>query len=457
MKLGISSYTYGWAVGSGNYMPESPMSFMALIERTHEFGLGLLQIGDNLPLDQLPQSELRKGKDALRRYGIELEIGACGLTDGHIEKYVELCKFFSSKLLRIVVDEGTYRPSEEEIIQILKKWAPVLEAAGITIGIENHDRLKVMQLARIMRCVNSPVIGICLDTANSLGALEGVETVLDALIPYTVNLHAKDISVNRLPSKQGFKITGTASGEGMLDFMDLVVRLSLHNQNINCILEQWTPYTGDLKETICNEAQDAVKGVHNLKKIIEEAKRKADKIFLMETIFQYRDIRLQKVKKQRDNCYQILFPNKEAILHWNASAAEKIKEYCNSLGIRIKQVYAGVKEGDEFPSSGWENLLCEKNELISSLIHTVKDISGCDEIVIPLGKLNAVAENLTISQMQQIDENYFLGLAEIARIINSEGFRIGFHLMPDSFVDSSLILMQKMIHNNVSQFKIYSS
>ena len=248
MKLGISSFTYGWAVGIAGYRPEEPMGFMELIERTHEFGLSLLQVGDNLPLDQLSYSELQNGKQALKEYGIELELGI---------------------LIRVVIDEPGYEPAEEEIIRMLKKWNPELQAGGITVGIENHERLKAAQLAYIVRQVDSPFVGICLDTANSLGALEGLDTVADALIPYTVNLHAKDVSVRRLPSQLGFEITGTVSGEGMLNMVDLIRRVSENGRDVNCILEQWTAYTGDLGKTIRKEAREAVKGLHNLQKIID--------------------------------------------------------------------------------------------------------------------------------------------------------------------------------------------
>lgn len=268
MKLGISSFTYGWAVGIEGYTPAEPMGFLELIERTHDFGLSLLQVGDNLPLDQLTDSELQEGKQALKQYGIELELGIRGLRDSRIRKYLELCRLFSSRLLRVVIDEAGYEPAEEEIIRILKRWDPELRSEGITVGIENHERLKAVQLASIIRQVGSPFVGICLDTANSLGALEGLDTVADTLIPYTVNLHAKDVSIRRLKSQLGFEITGTVSGEGMLNMVDLIRRVSENGRDVNCILEQWTAYTGDLEGTIRKEAREAAKGVHNLQKII---------------------------------------------------------------------------------------------------------------------------------------------------------------------------------------------
>ena len=42
MKLGLSSFTYSWAVGVKGYPPAKPMSFMDLIKMTHHFGLSVL-------------------------------------------------------------------------------------------------------------------------------------------------------------------------------------------------------------------------------------------------------------------------------------------------------------------------------------------------------------------------------------------------------------------------------
>lgn len=458
MKLGISSYTYGWAVGVPGHMPETPMGLEDLIEQARAFGLTLLQVGDNLPLDRLPRETLQQARAALERYGIELEIGIRGLLDDRIEKYIELCRFFSAKLLRVVVDEGSYEPSEEEIIATLQKWVPALISAGITLGIENHDRLKAMQLARILRLVNSPAVGICLDTANSLGALEGLETVLDALVPYTVNLHAKDISIHRLPSQQGFQITGTASGEGLLNIMALVERVSRNGREVNCILEQWTPFTDTLEKTIQLEAADATRGVNNLREILQCAGQISDKLSVGETLFPCEgdsEILLQRVSKGGKPLYQACFPHMGALVQWNGAAADSLRRQCASLGILVEQIYAVAVS--QLIASEREKLSCEEQDIIGRLLTAAKEIPGCKEIVVPLGKLNIAAEGLTISQMKRIEDNYFWNLAEFTRACGNEGFCVGFHLLPGGFVDSGAILLREMCHNNINQVNIYSS
>jgi len=49
MRLGISSYTYGWAVGAGDDRPADAITATGLIDQAVRMGVGVLQIADNLP------------------------------------------------------------------------------------------------------------------------------------------------------------------------------------------------------------------------------------------------------------------------------------------------------------------------------------------------------------------------------------------------------------------------
>ncbi|MBD0258148.1 MAG: sugar phosphate isomerase/epimerase, partial [Cytophagales bacterium] len=58
MQLGISTYTYPWAVGVPGSEPPVPLTAPDLIARAGEHGIPIVQVGDNLPLHTLPASEL---------------------------------------------------------------------------------------------------------------------------------------------------------------------------------------------------------------------------------------------------------------------------------------------------------------------------------------------------------------------------------------------------------------
>ena len=453
MKLGISSYTYGWAVGIEGHMPDDPLTFLDLIELAHKFGLSLLQVGDNLPLDRLSLDELEQGKAKLTEYGIQLELGIRGLTDAQLKQYLVLCQFFSARLLRVVIDDGAYRPSEEEIIKILKRWEPELARLQVVLGIENHDRLKVIQLVRILRHVDSPFVGICLDCANSLGALEGLETISDALIPYTVNLHAKDISVYRLPSQMGFQITGTASCEGMLDLQSLLNRVARNGKNATCILEQWTAFSNNLEQTLQKEREEAERGIHNLQKILRDITSTTQNPALYSQVLKTQNVCIQKFYKKNQACYRAHFFQESCTKEQFSSAGEQIRQQCNKMGIGIDQACADpiatlIASGQLFSAEG--------KKFTDIFFQTVRKISGCREIVIPLGKCELLSEEtVTIGKIKQAEENYFWGLSEFVHMCQNQGFDVGIQLLPDSFVDNESILLQEITHHNISAFNIY--
>src|SRR5688500_3652397 len=114
MILGISSFTYGWSIGvngSPSFLKEQD-----LIYRTKRFGLRCLQLGDNLPLHRLTSDQLSEVKKDVKDANIRLEIGARGLTESHLERYIALAAFFESPLLRFVVDGIDYQPEIRTIV-----------------------------------------------------------------------------------------------------------------------------------------------------------------------------------------------------------------------------------------------------------------------------------------------------------------------------------------------------
>ncbi|UFH53697.1 sugar phosphate isomerase/epimerase [Spirosoma sp. KNUC1025] len=266
MQLGISTYTFGWAVGDpGNHCPPKPIDELTLLSRAEQLGVRLVQFGDNLPLHELSVGRLAALKQETGQRGIQLEVGARGLTDEHLSRYIELSVYLKSRLLRFVIDKGAYKPAIDAVIGILKNAVPSLEKMGITLGIENHDRLLAGEFAEIMERVGSLQIGICLDSVNSMGAGEGLADVVNTLAPYTVNLHLKDFGIRRLPHLMGFQIDGRPAGQGMLNIPWLVQQINPYGRCRTAILEQWVVPEPDLTDTITKEAAWAEESITYLK------------------------------------------------------------------------------------------------------------------------------------------------------------------------------------------------
>jgi sugar phosphate isomerase/epimerase len=268
MKLGLSSYTYTWAVGVPGYEPENPMLLCGLLEKAEALGINLVQIADNLPVEKLTSEELELLTYYSAEKGISLEMGGRGLTPEHTIKCLKTAENIGSTILRMVIDAAGYEPEIHDIKAIIKEMEPEFKSRSIRLAIENHDRLKAREFEDIIQSAGSEWVGICLDSVNSMGAGEGFETVSDILIPYTINLHIKDFTIFRAPHKMGLVIEGRPAGKGMLNIPDLVRRISDTGKCQSAILELWTPPEKDIGATIRKEEEWAGESISYLKSII---------------------------------------------------------------------------------------------------------------------------------------------------------------------------------------------
>ena len=268
MKLGLGSFAYAWAIGVPGFPPPRPMSAIDLVERAAELGVHVVQIGDNLPLHTLQPAQLRALEAAAQACRVDIEVGTRGIAPEHLERYLDLATRFSSRVLRVVVDTPDHRPSEGEVLSTLKPLLPSFEAQGVVLAIENHDRFAATTLARLITELNSPAVGICLDTANSLGALEGTKEVVATLAPFTVNLHVKDVIVRRSNETMGFVVEGRPAGDGMIDIPWLLQQVGSSGREHNVILELWPPKRSSLAESIATEDAWARTSVTYLRRLI---------------------------------------------------------------------------------------------------------------------------------------------------------------------------------------------
>jgi sugar phosphate isomerase/epimerase len=276
MKLGIGSYTFSWAVGVPGHPPDQPVSAQDLLDMAGEIGVGVVQIADNLPLHRLSPAEIASLADRASADGIEVEVGTRGIAHEHLHTYLDLAVGLGSPILRVVVDTATHQPTPDEIVKTTKAFLPALDGAGVTLAIENHDRFPSATLTEILERIDNERVGICLDTVNSFGALEGPEAVVEALGPWTVNLHVKDFAVQRVGHHMGFTIEGRPAGQGQLDVPWLLQKLPAMAGRDNrrpisaAILELWTPPQETLEETIAKEKAWAAESIEYLRQFIPD-------------------------------------------------------------------------------------------------------------------------------------------------------------------------------------------
>jgi sugar phosphate isomerase/epimerase len=181
-----------------------------------------------------------------------------------------LAQQLSSPFVRLVIDAKGDEPDPEEVVSRLKPVVQRFAAANIKLAIENHDRFTCRTLVRIVDALGPQQVGICLDTVNSFGALEGPEVVVETLAPYTLNLHIKDFIITRVSSQMGYLVNGCAVGSGRLNVPWLLERLRKAGRDPNAIIELWTPFGSTLEETIARESRWAEESVQYLRRFISQ-------------------------------------------------------------------------------------------------------------------------------------------------------------------------------------------
>jgi 3-oxoisoapionate decarboxylase len=271
MHLGIGSYTFTWAVGVPGQRPVRPLTALDVLKRAHDLGLRVAQFCDNLPLTALGRDEFEQFRDFAREHGMAIELGTRGTGNtANLLAHLDLARRLGSPFVRLVLDAQGDEPTPEEAVSRLRPLLARFTGANIKLALENHDRFSCRTLVRIVEELGSEQVGICLDTVNSFGALEGPEVVVETLGPYALNLHIKDFTIARVSSQMGFVVNGCAAGHGRLNVPWLLERLKTFGREPNAILELWTPFGPTLEETIARENHWAQESVRYLRQFIPE-------------------------------------------------------------------------------------------------------------------------------------------------------------------------------------------
>jgi 3-oxoisoapionate decarboxylase len=291
IQLGISSYSYPWAVGVPGHAPARPLTAFDLLAEANRLNVSAVQYGDNLPLHQLSVSQWQALRHEADERGLAIQVGTKGLTTDTLKTYLKLAWEARSPFLRMVIDDGSYQPVIEEVVTLINQKLPALRDAGVMLSIENHDRFTAQELLYIATRTDPEWVGFCLDTTNSFGAGQTVSEVLTMLRQgRVVNLHAKDFTAHRVAHKMGFVIEGCEPGTGLVNLpallLDITHGLDWPKQAVKPLpdllngprrpifpltitLEQWPPLQHNLADTIAQEATWAETGVRWIQDAIQ--------------------------------------------------------------------------------------------------------------------------------------------------------------------------------------------
>lgn len=266
MKIGVGSYTFPWAIGVPGYSkPREPLSMMGLLARALKMEAKVVQICDNLPLDSLSKVGLENLRSRAEEMRVEIEVGTRSVDPKKLLRYLEIAKFLRAKVVRTIITENELNLGMNMVLDNLKSVASKFARARIHIAIENYELIGSRDLVKIINKLGYQNVGVCLDTANSIGSLESTEKVVKLFAPYVISLHIKDFKVIRFNHKMGFKVIGCPVGKGQLNIDWLLGILEKEDRNPNAILELWTPFSGTIEKTVLKEYRWAEESIQFLR------------------------------------------------------------------------------------------------------------------------------------------------------------------------------------------------
>jgi sugar phosphate isomerase/epimerase len=135
----------------------------------------------------------------------------------------------------------------DRLVAALSRLAPVAEANGVVLAIENHADYRGYELAGVLAQVDSPGLGARLDTGNPYAALEEPVAAAEALAPYTAATHVKDVRIESEPANRGrpgglLAVYECPFGEGHVDFgriLSVLAEQSPLGNDLVLTLEIW--------------------------------------------------------------------------------------------------------------------------------------------------------------------------------------------------------------------------
>jgi hypothetical protein len=95
----------------------------------------------------------------------------------------------------------------------------------VSIAVENHQDITSGELVTLCQAVDSPWVGVTLDSVNPLAVAEDQLAFAATIMPHLKNVHLKDYRI--YPTPQGYRLVRCPIGGGVLPtpaLLDLIAR-----------------------------------------------------------------------------------------------------------------------------------------------------------------------------------------------------------------------------------------
>jgi sugar phosphate isomerase/epimerase len=234
MKVAIDSYCYhryfGEIYPGLQQRPGRSLTVWDFLKRARQLGVA----GVSLESCFLPSDDAFLGRlrDALDGYGLErvwawghpngLASGADRQAARDLVPHLGHARKIGAGVMRIVGGSRRTRPASfalhrRRLGNMLRKLLPAAQDHGVVLALENHIDLTADEMRELVTSLDSPWLGVCLDTGNNLRLHEDPLDVAQKLAPLARATHVKDIGVRAGDPKDFSFWPSVPLGKGLVD------------------------------------------------------------------------------------------------------------------------------------------------------------------------------------------------------------------------------------------------
>jgi 3-oxoisoapionate decarboxylase len=245
--IGIGQHSYSpatWQANSGAKFHNA----LTFLEYAHSIGASGVQVAIK-PDEQPHAAKIRARCEELNAY-FEGNV-ALPKTDTDItafESHIVAIKTAGATIARTACLSGRryetfkslaeFNDFKKTSINAITRAEPIVRKHKIKLAVENHKDWLADEHVAILRQFNSEWIGALIDTGNNIALLENPYDHLDALAPFAISCHLKDMGVQEY--EDGFLLSEVPLAIGYLNIPEMVATLRKANSKIRLNLEMIT-------------------------------------------------------------------------------------------------------------------------------------------------------------------------------------------------------------------------
>lgn len=239
---GLTYYLGLQAMGTPRANPTGGAGLEGFIALTEELGGKAIELWEGW-LKPMSDAELAALKTRLDGLGWKRVLSS-GLQHGDVEFLIRTARALDAQNIRFALtpilcgDRAAAGQKWYDLVasvrQKLEQYAPMAEAAGVTLLIENHQDFTSRELVGL--CDEfGPNVRIVFDMANTFPVAESPLDFTRVIAPYVRHCHVKDYRAVMEPD--GFRLVRCPSGDGCVPHKEMFDILAQHNDEMVACIE----------------------------------------------------------------------------------------------------------------------------------------------------------------------------------------------------------------------------